>query len=148
MHVMKHDKKIVSNKLKIVFFIQIAVFLVIASTILIPGFGQRLRTLLFIPWFVFFALGVGLIFLTRREKIHEKFRRFIIVTGASSSGFLVFVLLHNFFYALEIVTKRYYLISSFLGFLNAVFFVIAIFVCPLAFVTGVTGSIICFKKRE
>ena len=73
----------------------------------------------------------------------RKTRRFLILLGAALIGFLVFVFLHNAFYALTILTDHIVILSHLMEALHVIFFIIAVFLCPAIFLVGVMGSIVC-----
>jgi len=73
----------------------------------------------------------------------RKTKRFLILLGASVGGFFVFVLLHNAFYALTIVTSHIAALSHLMEVFHVTFFLIAVFLCPAAFLVGAVGSIAC-----
>jgi len=78
-------------------------------------------------------------------------RRFLVLLGASLVGFPVCVVLHNLFYGLGELAAGIIILSPLLEFLHAVFFLIAVLVCPAGFLIGAVGSIVIgikyFKKR-
>ncbi len=140
--------------LKIVFYALIATFILSMIQMLQTGpvinemdseIMANLRFALFIiPFILFFALGAILIFLTLKSKVKGMLRIFLLLTGGSAVGFLIFVLLHNFVYGLLI-----YLFGE--GFWNGgdepVFFILATMVCPIVFLVGTTGSIVLLTKK-
>ena len=73
-------------------------------------------------------------------------KKFLLVTGAAPIGTVVSVILHNAFYGVFI----YFFGADFwdrIGTGNEpVFFILAIIVCPIAFLVGVIGSIVLFIK--
>jgi hypothetical protein len=73
----------------------------------------------------------------------RKTRRFLILLGASALGFLVFVVLHNAFYALTMLTSHIVALSHVMTAFHVICFVIAIFLCPATFLVGAVGSIAC-----
>lgn len=79
--------------------------------------------------------GAGLIALTLKQDIRGALRVFLLMTGAAPAGFLVSFLLHNAVYALSMVLfgKKTE---------ETVFFLLAVAVCPLAFVFGAVGSVV------
>ncbi len=82
------------------------------------------------------ALGIALIVLTLKKKTSGKSRVFLLLTGASAAGFLVFVILHN-------------LVSALFNYEEAVLFIIAVIICPVAFLTGAIGTVtLAIKYRE
>lgn len=97
---------------------------------------------------IFSLLGAVLIFLTLKAKLRKKIKVFFILTGASASGFLIFVLLHNFIYGLFI----YFFGKDFwikIGLSDEpFFFILALLVCPIVFLTGVIGTIVMLIKKR
>ena len=87
-----------------IFWALLGVFIVIACQLFIPAFRELLEgSLLFMSFFaVFFLLGVALIVLTVKEKVAGMPRKFLLLTGASAAGVLVFIFLHNAVYGLFI----------------------------------------------
>ena len=96
----------------------------------------------------FFLLGAVLIILTIKQKIAGKLKKYLILTGASSVGFLVSVLLHNFFYGLGIIAANITVLKYLMEGLHVAFFLIGIFACPIGFVVGAVGSIMMFKSKK
>jgi len=106
--------------------------------------GDSFLWFLIISGTLLFLLGVALIALTVKGKVQGTLKRFLILTGASSAGIFISVLLHNAIYGLVYVDvlNRPDLDEFF-------FFIMAIFVCPLAFLVGVVGSIVLtIKSRQ
>lgn len=138
------------KSLILTFWALVGVFLVIASEFFIPVVRELFRgSLLFLlPFIVFSLLGIVLIFLTVKEKVEGMLKKFLILTGASSAGFFVFIFLHNAFYALATITSHITVLNYLMEILHIVFFFIAIPVCPLAFLVGVVGSIVLFVKKR
>lgn len=135
----------------VIFWALIGVFLFMVGQFFIPPVRELFRgSLLFlVPFIVFSLLGLALTFLTVKEKIEGTLKKFLILTGVSSAGFFVSVVLHNAFYALGIIASQIIVLSYLMEALSVAFFMIAIFVCPLGFLVGVVGSIVLFiKKRE
>ena len=81
----------------------------------------------------------------------RKVWKFLILLGASVIGFPLFVILHNLFYALGIMTADMIVLHYLFEFLHAASFLIAIFVCPAGFLIGAAGSMVLtvmhFKKK-
>lgn len=138
------------KSLILTFWALVGVFLVIASEFFIPVVRELFRgSLLFLlPFIVFSLLGIVLIFLTVKEKVEGMLKKFLILTGASSAGFFVFIFLHNAFYALATITSHITVLNYLMEILHIVFFFIAIPVCPLAFLVGVVGTIVLFVKKR
>jgi len=75
-------------------------------------------------------------------------KKFLILMGASFAGFFVFVLLHNAFYALTIITSHITVLSRLMEAFHVTSFIIAVFICPIGFVVGAVGSIVLFIRRD
>lgn len=133
-----------------IFWALVGVFVVIASVFLIPAARELLRGFAFLiaSGTVFFSLGVALIFLTVREKVGGMLKKFLILTGASSAGFFVSFLLHNFIYGLFI----HFFGADFWDRIGLAdepfFFIMAVIVCPVGFLVGAVGSIVLAIKRD
>jgi len=135
-----------------IFWALVGIFVVIASGMAIAAFIPAFRGSIFL-WFitisgaVFFLLGVALIFFTVKEKVGGALKKFLILTGASAAGIPVSIFLHNAFYGLFI----YWFGADFWDRIGLgdepVFFIIAIFLCPVAFLVGAVGSIVLAIKR-
>jgi len=135
-----------------VFWTLVVTFIMAVSYIFIPMTMPIRRPLW--PLFVTLAiisllLGVILTFLTLKERVKGWPKRFLLLTGASVIGMPVSIILHNFIYGLFI-----YFFGQ--GFWDRIgpggdepfFFIMAIFVCPIAFLVGVIGSIVLFIKKK
>lgn len=139
------------NRLKIVFYTLVALFIVIISYFFIPSPLHLKRSLfpfMAVLAFAFFLLGGVLVFLTLKSKVKGWLKKFLILTGGSAAGFLISVILHNFVYGLFI-----YLFGA--GFWDNIglgdepfFFILAIIICPLGFLVGAIGSIIILIKKR
>jgi len=130
-----------------IFWALVAVFIVIAGIFLIPVFRELVMgfPFLIISGVVFFLLGVALIVLTVKEKIGGILKKFLLLTGASSAGFIVSILLHNAIYGLFI---HFFGADFWNGGDEPVFFIMAIVVCPIGFLVGVVGSIVLAIKKD
>jgi hypothetical protein len=127
------------------FWALLAVFLLIVCYFVISAFSELLRGLWFLsPFALFFLLGIALIVFSVRGSASGGLKRFFILTGASATGILVGIVLHNLVYGL---------FEHFAGpdFWNGgdefFFFIMAVIVCPLGFLVGVVGTIVLGAKR-
>ena len=123
------------------FIVTIGIFTVAS---LVPAFrGHWFLWFFIISGIILFLLGVALIVLTAKGKVQGTFKRFLILTGASSAGIFISALLHNVIYGLVYVDmlNRPDLDEFF-------FFIMAIFVCPIAFLVGVVGSVVLAIKNK
>jgi len=126
------------------FWALIAVFVLIVCFFLIEPFRELVEgsELFLSPFIIFFLLGIALLVFTLREKAEGLLRAFFLLMAASAAGVFVFVLLHNGFYALATVSGDIPVLGTGLEFLHVAFFIIALIVCPLGFLTGAIGSIV------
>jgi len=77
----------------------------------------------------------------------RKTRKFLILLALSLVGFFVFVLLHNFFYALSRMTDIQALKIA-MNWLEVVSFLAAIFLAPAGSIIGVIGSLFTWIRRD
>ena len=116
-----------------IFWALVGVFVIVVSMIFIPlGF---LRAIFLPAIVVFVLLGVALLFLTVKTKVGGILKKFLLLTGASAVGLPVFVLLHN-------------VVSGLFNIEEPVFFIMAIFVCPIGFLVGAVGTIVLAIKSK
>lgn len=134
------------NMLTRVFWIFITTFVIILSGTVL---GKWLRGPYLIPAIaIFFLLGAALVLLTLKEKVKGMLKKFLILAGASAVLFFVSVLLHNFFYALGMITSHIILLKYLMEILGVVFFIIAVFICPIGFLIGAIGGIVLLIKKS
>jgi hypothetical protein len=126
------------------FWALVAVFIFIVCLFFIPAFSDLLTgsELFLLPFALFFALGVALIVFTLRGRVGGWLGKFFLLSGASAAGLFLFVVLHNAFYALNVVSAHIPVIGPLTDFLHAAFFIIAVPICPLGFLVGVVGAIV------
>ena len=137
------------NTLTIIFYLLVTVFVLAISIIFIPTFrGFISGTFMIISGVILVILGSVLIGLTLVQKVEGKLKKLLILTGVSAAGFFVFALLHNIFYGLEQVTSHITILSYLTKAFEVVFFLIAIFACPIGFFIGVIGTIVMFNKKR
>ena len=116
-----------------IFWTQVGVFVMVVSAMFIPSvlrLGVGLGA-----WVVFVGLGVTLIILTVKRKVGGMLKKFLLLTGGSAVGFLIFILLHN-------------IVSGLFNIEEPVFFIIATIVCPIAFLIGAVGTIVLTTKNK
>jgi len=135
--------------LRVTFYLLVAVFVLAIGIIFIPAFrGFLSGAFTIISGVILVMLGSVLIGLTLVQKVEGKLKKFLILTGASAAGFFVFVLLHNIFYALEQITSHIAILSYLMKAFEVIFFLIAIFACPIGFFIGLIGTIVIFNKKR
>jgi len=144
----KDSKK---NAIKKIFYSLIAIFILIIA-FFITSMPLQLRRAIFpvaaALAFIFLILGILLIVLTIKSKVKGKLRFYLILTGIAPVLFLVCILLHNFVYGLFIVLfgENFWETSGFGD--EPFFFIIAIFLCPIIFIVGMIGSLICMNSKK
>jgi len=141
----------VSNKfnlaIKVIFWLLVAFFIVIMVSIFVPIKYISIDFLFMaIPGIIFLLLGIALIVLTVKSGLKGLLKKFLLITGVAPIGAVVSVILHNAFYGVFI----YFFGADFWDRIGIgdepVFFALAIFACPIAFLVGVVGSIVLFIK--
>ena len=136
------------KSLIITFWALITVFILILGEFFVPIISEFFEGSLFflLPFVVFSLLGVLLVFLILKQDIQEKLRKYLLLTGIPAISFFIFIFLHNIFYALAEISGDIIILKYLMKFLEGIFFIIAILICPLIFLIGVIGSIISFIK--
>jgi hypothetical protein len=121
-----------------IFLALVAVFLLVFIAGFIPIHAPPsslflVRVLSFIvPCALLLLLGVTLIVLTV-ERVGGMLRVFLLLTGASAAGMVVSIVLHN--------------VMDMVGIEEPLSFIMAVYVCPIAFLVGAIGSVVLgFKK--
>ena len=124
-----------------IFIAQVIIFAILVSSFFLP-FPIRREVFPFVAMlaFLFFILGVFLIVRTRKEETKNPLKKYLMLVGISSSGFLASVLLHNFFYALGILAENVSFLRLFFELLHVAFFIAGIIGCPLGFLIGALGA--------
>lgn len=139
------------KRIKVVFYTLVSIFILLIIYFTVPTLADMKQTifpLAAILALAFFVLGAVLIILTKRAKIKGKLKKYLILTGASSVGFLTSVLLHNLFYGLNIIAANITILRYLMEGLHIAFFLIGIFACPIGFLVGAIGSIMIFIKKK
>ncbi len=119
-----------------IFWVLVGVFVIVVSTMFMaPLLRLGVAPNALAVWPVFVGLGVTLIVLTIKMKVGGMLKKFLLLTGASAAGFLIFVLLHN-------------VVSGLLNTEEPVFFVMATIVCPTGFLVGAVGTKVLANKNK
>ena len=134
-----------------IYFYQMLLFIVILGYFVIVP--MHVKRGLLIPFLilsaVFCLLGVFLLIVTYKQKIKGLLKLFLLFVGYASSGFLVSVVLHNVVYGvlIKLFGDDFWTRNNIPD--EPVFFIIALFVCPIVFLVGAIGSgiLICKKKN-
>ena len=137
------------NVLRATFYLLVAIFVLAVSIILIPAFrGIVSGAFMIISSATLVIFSSVLIGLTLVQKVEGKLKKFLMLTGASAAGFFIFALLHNIFYALGQITSHITILSYLMKAFEVIFFLIAIFACPIGFLIGAIGTIVMFNKKR
>ncbi len=137
--------------LKISFYSLIGIFSLILGYFIIPApenIKQQVFPIAAVLAVIFFIIGVILIVLTIKLRLEKTLRIFLILTGGSAAGFLIFTLLHNFFYGLSIIAKNIIFLTSIMEALHVTSFIISTWGCPIGFLVGVIGTIFILIKHK
>lgn len=86
----------------------------------------------------FLILAIVEIILTIKSKDGKLTKIFFLLAGISAVGFPVCAVLHNVIYGLFFHGKQGD---------EAVFFILALFVCPILFIIGTIGSTVCVMRK-
>jgi hypothetical protein len=122
--------------------IVLALLAAIFAVLMVSIFGLNERmSLRHLPMFVLLAMAcafcvLGIVEVVLSVKIKEaKVKKlFFILAGAAAAGIPVCAILHNVVYGLFFAGKSGD---------EAVFFILALIVCPILFIVGTLGSIVC-----
>jgi hypothetical protein len=132
-----------------IFWAMVVVFVIIVGMVfalnLLDG-GLPFGYIVFPAFAIFVGLGVTLLVLTVRRKVGGMLKKFLLLTGSSAVGMPVFAVLHNLVYALLILWFGEDFWGS--GGDEPVFFILAIIVCPIAFLVGAVGTIVLAIKNK
>jgi hypothetical protein len=121
-----------------IFWAIVAVFVIIIVTVFVGIYLSDdfpIGYIVIPVWVIFAGLGVTLIVLTLKQNVEGIFKFFLLLTGSSAAGFVVFVFLHN-------------IVSALFNIEEAVFFILATIVCPLGFLASAVGSIVLVLKNK
>jgi hypothetical protein len=97
---------------------------------------------------LFFALGLTLLILTARTKLDKIFKGFLLLTGSSAVGVFVAILLHGVVYGLFILILGEDFWERIGMPDEPFFFLMALFICPIAYLVGTVGNIVLILRRK
>jgi hypothetical protein len=121
---------------------------VVGLLILLPGGLSFLGPNIIMLWVLLSIAGTLLVIYTFREKTAGKLKTYLVVAGFSAAAFFPGVLLHNMLYALSTLAGGSAVVHAFLNFLEGVFFLGAVILCPIGECVGVIGTLIHWRKHE
>ena len=141
-------KKIKILSSKFLFNALMILSILVMLNMFIPDIGRMTGPYVFILWILHFAAGVGLIITTYKEKISGKRKFYLLLSGFSSAGFLLGVVLHNLLYALGTITENLVILNKIINFFEVAFFLAATIICPVGFIVGMVATLIILKKSQ
>ena len=134
------------RSLFIVFWALVVAFVALILTVLFPDALNIFRPAFLSLTAICFLLGLALLILSVRWKERTLLRTFWNLAGASTAGFALGSVLHNVFYALAMVTEQWTILSGAMNVLEVAFFLIAVLLCPVAFLVGTVGAIVLIVR--
>jgi len=141
-------KKIKILSSKFLFNALMILSILVTLNMFFPDAGLMPGPYIFILWILHFVAGVGLIITTYKEKISGKRKFFLLLSGFSSAGFLLGVVLHNLLYALGTITEHLAILNKIINFFEVAFFLAATIICPVGFIVGMVGTLVILKKSQ
>ena len=145
---MEEEKNKIYTSTLVIFWITFAFFIMVTAGIylyLVPHIGI-ITVVTFIA--ILSILGIVLIILAVKAKFTKIAKAFFILTGASSLGMGLSMILHNLVFALFIkLFGEGFWERAGIGD-EPVFFILATIVCPLALLVGSIGSIVLIAKKK
>lgn len=128
-------------KTSLIAIFALEVLFFIGSMLIIFAFkALRKPLILFSPLIATGVLGAALFVLTIKYQMTGTLRVFLMLVGAAPGAMFISIVLHNLISGLimKIIRK---------DFEEAVFFLLAIFGCPAAFLVGTVGTIVLMIKN-
>ena len=123
--------------------------LVILFIITLLGiFLEFLMGKIFVPMIVILLiLAIILVIVTKKQKLKKNLKKHLLLTGYSIIAMMASIFLHNFFYALEILSENMIFIKMIMEGLHVIFFLIAIPIAPIVFIYSLVRVIILLVKK-
>jgi hypothetical protein len=139
---MKNEDKMIGA----VFIITAVIFVFVVTSV---GVSSKLPFSFAVPVFLFLLFAAGLLLLVLAVRSHKEktLKLFLVLTGAASAAIPVFILLHGLIYGLFIKMFGQGFWGGAANSDEPVFFILAIVICPLAYLVGAIGSI-CLMARS
>ena len=130
------------------FWVLVAAYGILLAAILLPPVRTFLRPV-FLPLMGLCALlGLALLILSIRARPLTLLLKHTLLCGASSTGLVLFSVLHNAFYALAELTADSPLLSQSMDVLEVATFILGVLVCPVAFVVGAVGVVVLLIRAR
>lgn len=119
----------------------IVIFVLFLSFFFVPAAEDILRPYFLVMIFAFLILGVSLTIISYKANTQEKLRKFLLITGVSATGFPLFAVLHNLFYALGILAQKVIVLYYLFEILHVISFLFSSIVFPIGLVVGIFSTI-------
>lgn len=121
--------------------------ILIICELMVPFFNFIATKLIMFQISLHLLLGLTLVVLTFKTRVEGKAKFFLLLAGFSSLAILVFAVLHNLFYALAIVFRKYFILRSLLDILHGTFFIISVLISPFVSIFSTIKSIHSLSKK-
>jgi len=132
--------------IRTILLLLILVFLLIITYFIIIMPRRKVFLFLIILEVLLSLLGITLIVKTIKQVTKKRLRIALLITGSSAISPLVFTILHNFFYALTILSSNILILKFVFEFLHVTSFLIATIIAPTLFLVSVIISFVLLKK--
>ena len=128
----------------VVFWALVVLSGLVAAQIFIPAVRTVVKNAVpfLLPPAIFCALGLCLIVLALRGTEVGQRKTFLLITGLSAVGLIIFIVLHNVFYGVGQLAAGTPVLSHAADALHVAFFLAATIACPLGFAVGASVSIV------
>jgi hypothetical protein len=139
------------QRLKQLYWSLIIIFLLIAAFFVIPWPDELRRSLFLVAAvlaLIFLIIGAILLYLTIKSKLPKNHKVALILVASPAIAFLASVILHNFLYALAVISKDLPILPHIFEFLHATFFLLGLLGAPIIFIIGAIWSGILFYKKR
>jgi len=145
---MKKEKDSLFFIIKLVLWLLSGIFLLLISYFVFPVAKRTFFPYAAVLGLIFFFLGIFLVVLTIKQGIKGRLRIFLLLTGVSAVSPFVFVIFHNLFYALALLSQRIVFLRYLWESLHVVFFVVALVISPLTFLVSIILSLNWLLKKK
>ena len=131
--------------------------LTVMQLLMLPSIRESINSILsvnFVPTLFLFSgalfllLGLTLLILAIKVELDNTLKRYLILTGASAAGISISIVLHNLVYGLfiQFFGEDFWQRTGLED--EPFFFLMAIVVCPIAYLVGTVGSIVLITRRK
>ena len=137
-----------ASTVKIILFIQTILIVLLLCMFFWEAFQDA------VPMLITLFGGGGLLVLTgvlqfyfvKKWKLEGKIKKYLIFTGFGATGFLIFTILHNFFYGVGVYWSDIAIVTTIAEVMHMASFFIATLVCPASLLLGLILSYLTVCK--